>query len=40
LIEFADWNLNPKLNADTFVFKAPANAKQIEFGHYQPEQKK
>jgi hypothetical protein len=40
LIEFADWNLNPKLNADTFVFKAPANAKQIEFGHYQPEPKK
>lgn len=40
LIEFADWNLNPKLNADTFVFKAPANAKQIEFGHYKPEPKK
>lgn len=39
LVEFSDWNLNPKLSADTFVFKIPANSKQIEFGTYQIEQK-
>jgi len=39
LVEFSDWNLNPKLSADTFVFKIPANAKQIEFGSYRAEQK-
>lgn len=39
LVEYADWNLNPKLSANTFVFKIPANAKQIEFGAYQAEQK-
>ena len=39
LIEFADWNLNPKLSADIFVFKIPGNAKQIEFGSYRSEQK-
>jgi len=31
MVEYKDWNLNPKLNADMFVFKAPANAKLIEF---------
>jgi hypothetical protein len=31
MIEYKDWNLNPKLKADLFVFKAPANSKQIEF---------
>ena len=39
LVEFSDWNLNPKLSADTFVFKIPANSKQIEFGTYRAEQK-
>jgi hypothetical protein len=39
LVEFSDWNLKPKLSADTFVFKIPANAKQIEFGTYRVEQK-
>jgi hypothetical protein len=39
LVEFADWKLNPKLKAKTFEFKAPADAKQIEFGTYL-EQKK
>ncbi|MFZ2169090.1 MAG: DUF2092 domain-containing protein [Methylococcaceae bacterium] len=39
LVEYADWNLNPKLKADTFVFKIPANSKQIEFGSYRAEQK-
>jgi hypothetical protein len=34
IVEFADWKLNPKLNANTFDFKAPANGKQIEFGTY------
>ncbi len=40
LVEYADWNLNPKLSANTFAFKIPANAKQIEFGAYQAGQKK
>jgi hypothetical protein len=39
LVEYSDWNLNPKLSADTFVFKIPANSKQIEFGTYRAEQK-
>jgi len=39
LVEFSDWNLNPKLSSDTFVFKIPANSKQIEFGAYRAEQK-
>ena len=39
LVEFSDWNLNPKLNSDTFVFKIPANSKLIEFGAYRDEQK-
>lgn len=39
MVEYADWNLNPKLSADAFVFKAPANSKQIEFGAYRVEQK-
>lgn len=39
LVEFSDWNLKPKLKADTFVFKAPADSKQIEFGPYRVEQK-
>jgi hypothetical protein len=39
LVEFADWNLSPKLSKDTFVFKIPANSKQIDFGTYRAEQK-
>lgn len=39
LVEFSDWNLKPKLSADTFVFKIPPNSKQIEFGNYRAEQK-
>lgn len=39
LVEFSDWKLNSKLKADTFVFKIPPNAKQIEFGSYRAEQK-
>jgi len=31
MAEYKDWNLNPKLKADLFVFKAPANSRQIEF---------
>jgi hypothetical protein len=31
LVEFSDWNLQPKLAASRFVFKKPADAKQIEF---------
>jgi hypothetical protein len=31
MMEYKDWNLNPKLKADIFVFKAPANSKQIGF---------
>jgi hypothetical protein len=31
LVEFADWNLKPKLAANRFVFKQPSNATQIEF---------
>ena len=31
LLEFSNWNLNPKLSAGTFVFKKPATARQIEF---------
>jgi hypothetical protein len=39
LVEFDDWKLNPKLKAKTFEFKAPADAKQIEFGSYSQQQK-
>ena len=39
LVEYADWNLNPKLKANTFVFKAPANAQRIEFDTYRIEPK-
>jgi hypothetical protein len=31
LVEFADWNLKPKLAASRFVFKTPSNATQIAF---------
>lgn len=31
MIEYKDWNLDPKLNADIFVFKAPSNSRQIGF---------
>jgi hypothetical protein len=31
LVEFSNWNLQPTLTADSFVFNPPANAKQIEF---------
>jgi hypothetical protein len=39
LVEFSDWKLNSKMKSDTFVFKIPPNAKQIEFGSYRAEQK-
>ena len=39
MVEYKYWNLTPKLNADLFVFKAPANSKVIEFDFYQAEQK-
>ena len=39
LVEYADWNLNPKLGKDIFVFKAPAGSKLIEFNVYRPEQR-
>jgi hypothetical protein len=39
LVEFTDWKLNPKLKSNTFEFKVPVDAKQIEFGTYL-EQKK
>ena len=31
MVEYKDWNLNPKLKADLFVFKAPAKSRLIEF---------
>jgi hypothetical protein len=31
LVEFAEWNLQPKLGASRFVFNRPRNATQIEF---------
>jgi hypothetical protein len=31
MIEFSDWNLNPQIQADTFSFTKPADAKQIDF---------
>jgi hypothetical protein len=31
LVEFANWNLKPKLAASRFVFQKPSHAKQIEF---------
>jgi hypothetical protein len=37
LIEFFDWQLNPKLDAKTFVFNKPKGAIQAEFGYYQTE---
>jgi hypothetical protein len=39
MVEYKDWNLNPKLKANTFVFKAPADSKQIEFTAHQINQK-
>jgi hypothetical protein len=39
LVEFLDWDLNPKLSLDTFEFKISANSRQIEFGAYRAEQK-
>jgi hypothetical protein len=36
MMEYKDWNLNPKLKADIFVFKAPANSKQIGFDITEP----
>jgi hypothetical protein len=39
LVEFSDWNLNPKLSSDTFVFKIPVNSTEIEFGGFRAEQK-
>ena len=38
-VEYADWNLNLELRTDNLIFKIPANAKQLEFGAYQAEQK-
>ena len=38
MVEYKDWNLNSKLKKDIFVFKAPVNAKQIEFDIYRTEQ--
>jgi hypothetical protein len=40
MIEYKDWNLNPKLSADIFTFKAPANSRQIEFEITGPGQNK
>lgn len=31
MVEFSDWNLQPKLSDNDFVFQKPADAKQIEF---------
>jgi hypothetical protein len=31
LVEFSDWNLQPNLTANDFVFKKPADAKEIPF---------
>jgi len=31
MLEFSDWNLSPQIQADTFSFKKPADAKQIDF---------
>lgn len=39
IVEFTDWKLNPKLNAQTFEFKAPKDAQKIEFGGYLQEKK-
>jgi hypothetical protein len=39
MVEYRDWNLNPKLKANTFVFKAPTESKQIEFSPPRLEQK-
>jgi len=39
LVEFTDWKLNPKLKANTFEFKVPVDAKQIEFGTYLQQKK-
>lgn len=39
MIEYRDWNLNPKLKTNTFVFKIPADAKPIEISSLQDERK-
>jgi|GEM_PF-820529 len=38
MVEYKDWNLNPKLKANMFVFNAPAESKQIELNTHQHEQ--
>jgi hypothetical protein len=40
LVEFSDWNLSPTLSQDTFAFKKPANAKEIEFASRLPSSDK
>jgi hypothetical protein len=37
MMEFSDWNLNPQIPADTFSFKKPADAKQIDFLKFQEQ---
>jgi hypothetical protein len=39
MIEFSDWNLNPQIQADTFSFNKPADAKQIDILQF-PKQEK
>jgi hypothetical protein len=37
-IEFSDWNLNPRIQADMFSFQKPADAKQIDFLQFPKQQ--
>jgi len=39
MIEFSDWNLNPQIQADTFSFKKPADAKQIDFVQFPTQER-
>jgi hypothetical protein len=38
-IQFSDWNLNPQIQADTFSFNKPADAKQIDFLKFRTEER-
>jgi hypothetical protein len=37
VVQFSDWNMNAKVEADMFTFRAPAGAKEIEFAKLRKE---
>lgn len=39
MIEFSDWNLSPQIQAGTFSFNKPADAKQIDFLQFSKQER-